>query len=150
MVIKMSTYALINEETNIVYTNMLWDGKIWDGKSGMIIPEGYFTVILPENSPVSGGYLYKDGDFIAPAPPPLTDEEIQQEKEDVIAGNGLCKKYLLNEATQKVSILQDAVDLDMATDEESRLLPLWKKYRVLVNRVDTNTNDKITWPEKPV
>ncbi|EFB3321859.1 tail fiber assembly protein [Escherichia coli] len=34
--------------------------------------------------------------------------------------------------------LQDAVDLGIATEEESSLLAAWKKYRVLLNRVDTS------------
>ncbi|EEO0299967.1 tail fiber assembly protein, partial [Salmonella enterica] len=42
--------------------------------------------------------------------------------------------------------LQDAVDLEEATDEEKARLNAWKKYRVLVNRVDTS---KPEWPEAP-
>ncbi|EAA8046926.1 tail fiber assembly protein [Salmonella enterica] len=34
----------------------------------------------------------------------------------------------------------------MATDEEKVQLVEWKKYRVLVNRVDTINPD---WPDKP-
>ncbi|EKE5210868.1 tail fiber assembly protein, partial [Escherichia coli] len=45
--------------------------------------------------------------------------------------------------------LQDAVDLNMATDDESALLPLWKKYRVLLNRTDTGNAPDIVWPESP-
>ncbi|HHC0857871.1 TPA: tail fiber assembly protein, partial [Salmonella enterica] len=43
--------------------------------------------------------------------------------------------------------LQDAVDLVIATDEEKSQLAEWKKYRVLVNRVDTSNPD---WPDVPV
>ncbi len=34
---------------------------------------------------------------------------------------------------------QDAADLEIATEEETSLLEAWKKYRVLLNRVDTST-----------
>ncbi|EJM0810154.1 tail fiber assembly protein [Escherichia albertii] len=34
--------------------------------------------------------------------------------------------------------LQDAVDLGIVTEEETSLLAVWKKYRVLLNRVDTS------------
>ncbi|POW56409.1 hypothetical protein C3408_13165 [Candidatus Pantoea alvi] len=51
------------------------------------------------------------------------------------------------EATHTISILQDAVDLDMATDEESTLLPLWKKYQVLLSRIDASTSEEIKWPQ---
>ncbi|ELH2983972.1 tail fiber assembly protein, partial [Salmonella enterica] len=45
------------------------------------------------------------------------------------------------------STLQDAADFAMATAEETAALTEWRKYRVLVNRVDTANPD---WPEKPV
>jgi len=59
------------------------------------------------------------------------------------------KQSLLDLATQKIAPLQDAVDLDMATDEEKVELVAWKKYRVFVNRVDTSTAPNITWPTSP-
>jgi hypothetical protein len=37
----------------------------------------------------------------------------------------------------------------MATEEEMTALQEWKKYRVLLNRVDTSTAPDIEWPEKP-
>ncbi|MDF3696555.1 tail fiber assembly protein, partial [Enterobacter hormaechei] len=46
--------------------------------------------------------------------------------------------------------LQDAVDLSMATEEEMASLSAWKKYRVLLNRVDTSEPDQIEWPESPL
>ena len=45
--------------------------------------------------------------------------------------------------------LQDAADLEIATEEETSLLEAWKKYRVLLNRVDTSTAPDIEWPEEP-
>ena len=56
---------------------------------------------------------------------------------------------LLREAKDKIAILQDAVDLNMATEDEKFQLIEWKKYRVLLNRVDTSTAPDIEWPEKP-
>ncbi|EAN4013524.1 phage tail protein, partial [Salmonella enterica] len=47
---------------------------------------------------------------------------------------------------EKIAPLQDAVDLDEATDKEKASLLAWRKYRVQVNRVDTL---KPVWPEKP-
>ncbi|EBL0364906.1 tail fiber assembly protein [Salmonella enterica subsp. enterica serovar Javiana] len=57
------------------------------------------------------------------------------------------KNRLLQIASEKIAPLQDAVDLDIATDDEKAQLGEWKKYRVLVNRVDTSNPD---WPEQPV
>ncbi|HIF2770353.1 TPA: tail fiber assembly protein [Salmonella enterica] len=57
------------------------------------------------------------------------------------------KNRLLQMASGKIAPLQDAVDLGIATDEEKSQLAEWKKYRVLVNRVDTSNPD---WPDVPV
>ncbi|ECL4591378.1 tail fiber assembly protein [Salmonella enterica] len=54
------------------------------------------------------------------------------------------KKRLLQLATDKIAPLQDAVDLDIATEDEKAQLDEWKQYRVLVNRVDTTNPD---WPK---
>lgn len=59
------------------------------------------------------------------------------------------KSRLLQMASGKIAPLQDAVDLGLATDDEKVQLDEWKKYRVLVNRVDTSTAPKIDWPKKP-
>ncbi|WP_139770080.1 tail fiber assembly protein, partial [Salmonella enterica] len=56
------------------------------------------------------------------------------------------KNNLLKMATEKIAPLQDAVDLDEATDKEKASLLAWKKYRVQVNRVDTSSPD---WPDIP-
>ncbi|EHC5989309.1 tail fiber assembly protein [Salmonella enterica] len=56
------------------------------------------------------------------------------------------KNRLLQMASGKIALLQDAVDLGIATDDEKARLDEWKKYRVRVNRVDTSNS---AWPEKP-
>lgn len=56
---------------------------------------------------------------------------------------------LMAEATAAIAPLQDAVDLDMATDAEIALLKAWKQYRVALNRIDVNQAPNITWPVPP-
>lgn len=56
------------------------------------------------------------------------------------------KALLLAEANIAIAPLQDAFDLDMATEAEKALLLAWKKYRVLLMRVDTA---KPVWPTPP-
>ena len=73
-----------------------------------------------------------------PAPTP---EQLMAQAEDE-------RKRLLTLATEKIAPLQDAAELDMASDEERAALTAWRKYRVLLNRVDTSATD-ITWPEVP-
>jgi hypothetical protein len=53
---------------------------------------------------------------------------------------------LLNHANDVIAMLQDAVELGMATEEENSSLADWKRYRVLLNRVNPNEPD---WPPKP-
>ncbi|HBJ6260276.1 TPA: tail fiber assembly protein [Salmonella enterica subsp. enterica serovar Muenchen] len=43
-------------------------------------------------------------------------------------------------------MIQDAIDPRIATDDEKAHLDEWKKYRVLVTRVDTL---KPVWPKQP-
>ncbi|HAX9740228.1 TPA: tail fiber assembly protein [Escherichia coli] len=53
-------------------------------------------------------------------------------------------------ASEHIAPLQDAADLEIATEEETSLLEAWKKYRVLLNRVNTTTAPDIEWPASPV
>ncbi|EED0572996.1 tail fiber assembly protein, partial [Escherichia coli] len=60
------------------------------------------------------------------------------------------KNSLMQVASEHIAPLQDAVDLEIATEEEISLLAAWKKYRVLLNRVDTSVAPDIEWPAVPV
>ncbi|ENT7058270.1 tail fiber assembly protein, partial [Escherichia coli] len=59
------------------------------------------------------------------------------------------KNSLMQVASEHIAPLQDAVDLDIATEEEISLLAAWKTYRVLLNRVDTSVAQDIEWPTSP-
>ncbi|WP_420911220.1 tail fiber assembly protein [Xenorhabdus bovienii] len=48
-----------------------------------------------------------------------------------------------------MDICQDAVDLDIATVAEKSALAEWRKYRVLLSRVDCSTAPDVKWPEQP-
>lgn len=133
----MSTdvYAIINSYGLVV------DVQLWDGTTEWTPPEG-MEAVLCEETGCGIGSTYKNGTF---SPPPA----LEVTKEYLIAQAEQQKSSFLSEAIQKISILQDAVDLDMATDAEASALPLWKTYRVLLNRVDTSTAPDINWPEMP-
>ncbi|HHR6093555.1 TPA: tail fiber assembly protein [Providencia alcalifaciens] len=70
-------------------------------------------------------------------------------KEQIIAEAEQQKQILLSEASKAIAPLQDAVDLNIAKDEEIALLKEWKKYRVLLNRIDTSLAPDIEWTQKP-
>lgn len=52
-------------------------------------------------------------------------------------------------ADSEIAPLQDAVDLGIATAAESAALTEWKKYRVLLMRIDTSKAPDIEWPDMP-
>lgn len=64
---------------------------------------------------------------------------------------GVKKDELLKLAAIRIAPLQDAVDLDEATNEEVALLKKWKQYRIAVNRISQQTGypDNIVWPTMP-
>lgn len=59
------------------------------------------------------------------------------------------KAKLLALATIAIDPLQDAADLEIATDKEAASLKAWKTYRVMVNRIDTSKAPNIEWPKAP-
>lgn len=54
-------------------------------------------------------------------------------------------------ADSAIAPLQDAVDLDEATEAEAALLKEWKRYRVALNRLPDQPGypNEITWPAPP-
>ncbi|WP_407223666.1 tail fiber assembly protein [Enterobacter roggenkampii] len=77
----------------------------------------------------------------------VTDEVAQKDAEVAVAN--ATKAAFMKSASEQIAPLQDAVDLDMATDDEKARLDAWRKYRVLLTRVDTSSAPAITWPEVP-
>lgn len=74
--------------------------------------------------------------------PPPSNEELRVASETK-------KQRLIEMATATIAPLQDAVDLEIATDEEVATLSEWKKYRVLLNRVDVN-DINVLFPDAPI
>ncbi|MGX4748133.1 tail fiber assembly protein [Morganella morganii] len=81
----------------------------------------------------------KDTDFIY----------VENYRELARADAEIQKQVLMSEVSDVIAPLQDAVDLGMVTPEEKTALNEWKKYRVMLSRVDTSTAPDIIWPEKP-
>lgn len=89
---------------------------------------------VPSN--VLGNFMYSDGVFIDIRP---SDADVAEQK----------KSELMAVAERAIAPLQDAVDLDIATTEEKESLLAWKKYRVLLNRVNVREAPDLFWPETP-
>ncbi|EKN4770591.1 tail fiber assembly protein, partial [Yersinia enterocolitica] len=59
------------------------------------------------------------------------------------------KRALLNEASAKIQTLQDSIELGLGTETTESELLVWRKYRVLLDRVDISTAPNIEWPVSP-
>ncbi|RTO96180.1 tail fiber assembly protein [Enterobacter hormaechei] len=70
-------------------------------------------------------------------------------QEELIANAEALKAFKMSQADDAVKPLQDAVDTKMATNDESEKLLAWKRYRVLLNRIDTSSVPDIEWPDCP-
>ena len=73
-------------------------------------------------------------------PPPSPEEEMATAEAE--------RARLSAIAATEIVWRQDAVDAGIATDEETAALTEWKKYRVLLMRVDTAAPD-FNWPLPP-
>ncbi|HCB1581536.1 TPA: tail fiber assembly protein [Citrobacter braakii] len=69
--------------------------------------------------------------------------------EEMIAAAEQQKSTLKSAADAEIAWRQDAVDAGIATVEEAAALAEWKKYRVLLMRVDTAKAPGIDWPTSP-
>ena len=76
----------------------------------------------------------------------VLDEDAKNEH--LIKTNQALKIALINEANEKIAILQDIIDLDMQESDEEAKLKEWKKYRILVTRVDASDINAV-FPKKP-
>lgn len=74
-------------------------------------------------------------------PPPSAEELISQADDK--------RSRLRAEADTAIQPLQDASELGIATDEEASQLVAWKKYRVLLMRINTKVTEEIIWPAQP-
>ena len=81
-------------------------------------------------------YSYENGGFVKFVQPAI---EVAAQQ----------KSTLLSQAAAAIAPLQDAVDVDDATDEELASLKAWKKYRVALNRLDLAAAPDIDWPAVP-
>lgn len=97
-------------------------------------------------------YAYENDSFIRDGLTAITDEEMfeltKPSKEQVKANNEHIKQSLIDHATQKIAIFQDAINLGVAKDGDAEKLKQWSKYRVLLSRVDS-TQDELELPIEP-
>ncbi len=80
--------------------------------------------------------------------PELTEPQKQTQQALILTARSE-RETLFEAAGLAIIPLQDAVDLDDATDLELETLNAWKKYRVALNRLDLSAAPDIDWPQIP-
>lgn len=88
---------------------------------------------------IAGRWVFNDGKIT---------ERVYTLSELINQANAV-RSGLMADAMLKIAPLQDAVDIDDATEDEIARLKDWKKYRVALSRLDLSTAPDITWPEIP-
>ncbi|PHM61510.1 tail fiber assembly protein [Xenorhabdus ishibashii] len=94
---------------------------------------------LPNGVDVLGGWQYINGVIITR----------KYTKDELITQAEKRKQKLLTKANAIISPLQDAVDLEIATKSEILSLNEWKKYRIILNRIDCTKAPNIDWLKAP-
>jgi hypothetical protein len=131
-----SDWVLVRDHRGAtIYSTVTGDPRQWLALGDL--PEGY-TLQAPESE-----FDTWQGDKWTP-------------DENAIAEAGRKAAYLKQQlanqyATARISTLQDAVALDMATDDEVEALKAWQIYRVELNRLDITTDapPDADWPVSP-
>ena len=126
-------------------------GFFWlsaDELKGNDIPADLIPVSEEEHAAMFLGQ--ERGKYINHTPDgPVLVDQPDYSPEELIAQAESKKSQLMQMANAEVAPLQDAVDLDIATGDEQALLLKWKKYRVLLNRVNPENAPDIIWPDIP-
>ena len=125
-----------------IYTSKLKPGFYVEGISN--IPDDAYEINAELWSELLQGQ--SEGKIIDfTSTPPVLNEYVQTE-EDRIAEVEAIRSQLRVTADAEIAWRQDAVDAGIATEQETAELTEWKKYRVLLMRVDTTAPD---WPTPP-
>ncbi|QBH96003.1 tail fiber assembly protein [Limnobaculum zhutongyuii] len=134
-------------QTNSAYPEALKDAylesKSWPADSVEIdsnIYAEFFMSYPPAGKVRAPG---KNGQPVWVDIPALSKDELVTEAESK-------KQYLLSVSNSVIQPLSYAVDTGIATDNEIRLYNEWRKYSVLLNRIDTSLAPKINWPTQPI
>ena len=77
----------------------------------------------------------------------VLDKEKQHQHDIAVAQSQ--QSQLLNDANKAIINLQDAVDAEIATEQQIEALKCWKKYRFELNQIDVDKAPNIKWPVKP-
>lgn len=121
----------------------------YDTSINLVIPDDAVKITDKKWADLLAGQA--DGKLIACGAdmlPCLTDQPLPT-TEELISQAEDKRSRLRSEADTAIQPLQDASDLGIATDDEASQLVAWKKYRVMLMRINTKDVENIIWPEQP-
>ncbi|QDL33826.1 tail fiber assembly protein [Serratia liquefaciens] len=130
-------------------------GKTYYGAYGhsATVPEPYF--VLPKGctfTPPSTPFDTWDGSAWVTDTQAQADAALQdaaQQRQQVVEQAQQQRQTLLEMADQQIRYLADAIELGMQQDGDAERLTAWKKFRVLVVRIDPEAAPDIDWPVMP-
>jgi hypothetical protein len=132
---------------------MVWNGDSWEpvlDMRGTVIfnTETKASIVFNELGDLPKGYTHLKPNACDKWTGERWEHDLELERASKLSALAIEKAEKIKEANELISILQDAVDLEIATDEEDIRLKEWKKYRVLLSRI--NINDiNLTFPALP-
>ncbi|WP_192033471.1 tail fiber assembly protein [Pantoea agglomerans] len=125
------------------------ENAFYDPEINVVIPKDAIQITDNEWSDLLSGQA--KGKLIACGAdlrPCLTEQPLPA-AEELISQAENKRIRLRAEANTIIQPLQDPVDLGIATGDEASQLIAWKKYRVMLMRVNMDDAESIKWPEKP-
>lgn len=143
----MNTY-MYSAENNAFIPKQFVDDYVaagWDLDSLKDVSDDIYNEFRSDKEGFTRAVGDDDLPLWVPLPPPVPPA-----REELIQQTDAQKQSLMAEAGEKISVLQDAVDLEMTTPGEESALKEWKIYRVLLSRVDTSLGAGVVWPTPPV
>jgi hypothetical protein len=132
----MSNYAVVDLATNTVVSMV-----VWDGNPGWSPDEGQIAI---ESDTASIGWLYVEGELVAPPPPPVTPPTL----EEITAANTAFQSMLIYQASQAMAPVLVSLQLGDATDDETVIAKEWQAYYRALKLVDVSAVNP-DWPRAP-
>lgn len=134
-----------------------YDNLVWPARAVLITLEQYQEF---SGQPPQGKLLGHDADGYPvwvdrPAPTP---EQVLASQSAILVGLKTEAEAQKTALTNRIGVLNDSIELEMATPEEEAELPVrvaqlkaWKTYAVLLGRVTTQAGwpPEVVWPTKP-
>ena len=154
----MGRYALV--ENGIVINVVLWDGVEYSEETpnGWSPPSGILAI---ETEDADIGWTYVGGVFIpppVPEVPPPTPAEVLASQSAKLQGLTQLATAQKSALTNRIGVLNDAIELEEATPSEAAELPIrqaqlleWKRYAIYLGRVTSQEGwpPEVEWPVQP-